>query len=145
MLDLAIHHDQGPVTLGDISRCQGISLSYLEQLFARLRAKQLVRGVRGPGGGYYLARSRNDISIEEIISAVDESVELTGCGGNADCQNGEPCLTHDLWSELSDEIRTFLGSISLADLVNRGSVRVVSQRQDVRHARVAMPEKTAAV
>ncbi len=144
MLDLAIHDDNGPVTLADISRCQGISLSYLEQLFARLRAQKLVKGVRGPGGGYYLARNSRDISIEEIIAAVDESVELTGCGGKADCLEGDPCLTHDLWSELSDEIRRFLGGISLADMVSRGSVRAVADRQDVHHARVAVPEKNNA-
>ncbi len=121
MLDLALKNDQGPVTLAEISENQGISLSYLEQLFAALRAKQLVRGVRGPGGGYYLARGSDEISIADIICAVDEWVEFTRCGGREDCQDGDRCLTHTLWNELSKEIFEFLSRISLAELVKKGS------------------------
>ena len=120
MMDLAIHEPGGPVTLADISHCQSISLSYLEQLFSKLRKGNLVRGVRGPGGGYYLGKSADDISIADIICAVDEWVEFTRCGGRENCRDGKRCLTHALWDQLSDEIFTFLSGISLADLVDRG-------------------------
>jgi len=120
MLDLALNSGKGPVTLADISVTQGISLSYLEQLFAALRGKQLVRGVRGPGGGYYLGKSSEEISIADIICAVDEWVEFTRCGGRENCRDGKRCLTHTLWDQLSDEIFNFLSGISLADLVRRG-------------------------
>jgi Rrf2 family iron-sulfur cluster assembly transcriptional regulator len=121
MLDLALAAGKGPITLADISVNQGISLSYLEQLFAALRSKQLVRGVRGPGGGYYLAKSAEEISIADIICAVDEWVEFTRCGGRENCREGRRCLTHSLWDQLSDEIFRFLSEISLADLVRRGA------------------------
>jgi Rrf2 family iron-sulfur cluster assembly transcriptional regulator len=121
MLDLALHSDSGPVTLADISVNQGISLSYLEQLFAALRGKHLVRGVRGPGGGYYLGKPSDEISIADIICAVDEWVEFTRCGGRENCRDGQKCLTHQLWDQLSDEIFSFLSDISLQDLVERGS------------------------
>lgn len=121
MLDLALHTGKGPVTLADISVNQGISLSYLEQLFAALRGKQLVRGIRGPGGGYFLAKPSEDISIADIICAVDEWVEFTRCGGRENCHDGKRCLTHSLWNELSDEIFNFLSDITLAELVARGS------------------------
>ena len=120
MLDLALHGDGGPVTLADISVNQGISLSYLEQLFAALRSKQLVRGIRGPGGGYFLAKPADEISIADIICAVDEWVEFTRCGGKENCQGGKRCLTHTLWNELSDQIFDFLGAITLGELVARG-------------------------
>ena len=120
MLDLALQAGNGPVTLADISVNQGISLSYLEQLFAALRAKQLVRGVRGPGGGYYLGRPAAEISIADIICAVDEWVEFTRCGGRESCRDGQRCLTHQLWDQLSDEIFGFLSGISLEALVARG-------------------------
>ncbi|WP_089728165.1 Rrf2 family transcriptional regulator [Candidatus Thiosymbion oneisti] len=120
MLDLALHSGKGPVTLADISVDQGISLSYLEQLFAALRSKQLVRGVRGPGGGYYLGKPSDEISIADIICAVDEWVEFTHCNGREDCRGGNPCLTHTLWDQLSNEVFSFLDAISLADLVRRG-------------------------
>ena len=121
MLDLALHNQKGPVTLAEISDNQGISLSYLEQLFAALRGKQLVRGVRGPGGGYYLGREAHEISIADIICAVDEWVEFTRCKGRKDCRNGDRCLTHDLWNDLSDEIFNFLSDITLGELVERGT------------------------
>lgn len=120
MIDLALHAGTGPVTLADISVNQGISLSYLEQLFAALRHKGLVRGVRGPGGGYYLARPAAEVSIADIICAVDEWVEFTRCGGRENCRGGQSCLTHQLWDQLSDEIFDFLSGISLGDLVERG-------------------------
>ena len=120
MLDLALHEGKGPVTLADISINQWISLSYLEQLFAALRSKNLVRGVRGPGGGYYLGKASSEISIADIICAVDEWVEFTRCGGREDCRDGERCLTHTLWDHLSGEIYNFLNGISLSDLVARG-------------------------
>jgi Rrf2 family transcriptional regulator, iron-sulfur cluster assembly transcription factor len=119
MLDLAINGKNGPVTLAEISENQGISLSYLEQLFAALRSKELVRGVRGPGGGYYLGKSPDEISIANIICAVDEWVEFTRCGGRQNCSGGARCLTHTLWDDLSSEIFNFLANISLGDLVRR--------------------------
>ena len=121
MLDLALNGVKGPVTLAEISENQGISLSYLEQLFAALRSKELVRGVRGPGGGYYLGKSSDDISIANIICAVDEWVEFTRCGGRQNCSRGARCLTHSLWDDLSAEIFDFLANISLGDLVRRGA------------------------
>lgn len=121
MLDLALNGAKGPVTLAEISENQGISLSYLEQLFAALRSKDLVRGVRGPGGGYYLGKSADDISIANIICAVDEWVEFTRCGGRQNCSRGARCLTHSLWDDLSAEIFDFLANISLGDLVRRGA------------------------
>lgn len=123
MLDLALHNDRGPVTLAEISENQGISLSYLEQLFASLRGKKLVRGVRGPGGGYYLGRGTSEISIADIICAVDEWVEFTRCGGKENCHEGERCLTHTLWDELSHEIFDFLSDITLADMVAKGAAK----------------------
>jgi len=123
MLDLALHGTDGPVTLADISENQGISLSYLEQLFASLRGKGLVRGVRGPGGGYYLGRAADEISIADVICAVDEWVEFTRCNprpSSADTQRG---MTHSLWDDLSQQIYTFLTDITLADLVRRGLER----------------------
>jgi len=119
MLDLALHVGKEPVTLADISVDEGISLSYLEQLFAALRSKQLVRGVRGPGGGYYLGRPSDEISIADIICAVDEWVEFTHSNGREDCRDGNRYLTHTLWDQLSDEVFSFLDAISLADLVRR--------------------------
>ena len=119
MLDLALNGKNGPVTLAEISENQGISLSYLEQLFAALRNKDLVRGVRGPGGGYYLGKSADEISIANIICAVDEWVEFTRCGGRQNCSGGARCLTHTLWDDLSSEIFNFLANISLGDLVRR--------------------------
>ena len=130
MLDLALNGSEGPVTLADISENQGISLSYLEQLFASLRSKGLVRGVRGPGGGYYLGRASDEISIADIICAVDEWVEFTRCSGKQNCHDGQRCLTHSLWDDLSQQIFIFLSDITLADLVERGI-----EREEDRKAR----------
>jgi Rrf2 family iron-sulfur cluster assembly transcriptional regulator len=132
MLDLAIHHRQGPVTLADIAERQGISLSYLEQLFARLRREGLVASTRGPGGGYRLARGPAEIVIADIIDAINERVDATRCEGRADCDRDSRCLTHDLWTDLSDSIHRFLSDISLAQMIERESVRTVANRQDDR-------------
>jgi Rrf2 family iron-sulfur cluster assembly transcriptional regulator len=129
MLDLALNGTDGPVTLADISENQGISLSYLEQLFAALRSKGLVRGVRGPGGGYYLGRDSDEISIADIICAVDEWVEFTRCKGRQNCQDGQRCLTHSLWDDLSQQIFVFLTDITLDDLVVRGQARETARRE----------------
>lgn len=129
MLDLAIHARIEPVSLGDISERQSISISYLEQLFAKLRKNGLVSSVRGPGGGYQLARHGADIFIAQIIDAVDELVDVTRCAGQGDCQQGMMCLTHELWTDLSHQIHTFLSSISLDELVRRREVQAVSLRQ----------------
>lgn len=138
MLDLSFHHDQGPITLADIAERQAISLSYLEQLFSRMRKKGLVASVRGPGGGYTLARGSGDISVAEIITAVDESVDTTRCQGAHNCQNNQLCLTHDLWEDLSNRIYEYLSQISLRDLTARQGVQKVAERQARRCAEVAM-------
>ncbi len=129
MLDLSLHFGEGPITLADIAQRQGISLSYLEQLFSRLRKRSLVASVRGPGGGYSLGRSANEIFVGEVISAVDENIDTTRCNGAHNCQNNERCLTHDLWSDLSNQIYGYLNKISLQDLMDRQAVREVAQRQ----------------
>lgn len=130
LLDVALHIKIGPVPLAEISERQNISLSYLEQLFSRLRKRGLVRSVRGPGGGYLLGKEASEISIGDVISAVDESVDATRCHGEGDCQNGVRCLTHSLWSELSQRISEFLNNITLAELVAKGDVQQVAERQD---------------
>lgn len=130
MLDLALHDGEGPVSLAQISQRQGISLAYLEQLFARLRRRGLVSSTRGPGGGYALGRAPSEIPVAEVITAVDESVDTTRCGGMGNCQNDQRCLTHDLWSDLSRQIRDFLTGITLGQLMDRGGVREVANRQD---------------
>ena len=126
MLDLALHAEKGPVTLAGISERQGISLSYLEQLFTRLRKQGLVSSTRGPGGGYSLSRDAHAIAIADVVTAVDESVDATRCGGRGDCQDGKRCLTHDLWTELSEQIYSFLSEISLGQLVDQGAEREAS-------------------
>ncbi|BFM11129.1 Fe-S cluster assembly transcriptional regulator IscR [Simiduia litorea] len=130
MLDLAMHMQQGPTSLADISKRQEISLSYLEQLFSKLRQSELVTSVRGPGGGYRLSRDADDIFVAQIIDAVNESIDATNCGGSGNCQNGKVCLTHNLWSDLSMQIHQFLNSISLSALMQRHDVRAVCTRQD---------------
>lgn len=117
MFDLALHSQVYPVSLGEISDRQGISLSYLEQLFAKLRKNGLVVSTRGPGGGYTLAKATDTVSIADIIGAVNESVDATNCGGRENCKGDSPCLTHDLWAGLTQQINEFLGSVSLADLM----------------------------
>lgn len=140
MLDLALHFKEGPITLADISKRQGISLSYLEQLFSRLRKNGLVDSARGPGGGYKLSREADAICVADVITAVDEKVDAMRCSGKGDCQDGGSCLTHELWCELSNQIYRFLQGITLADLVARKNIQDVAARQD-RH--VTIEEKTA--
>ncbi len=133
MLDVAIHASSGPVPLADISERQGISLSYLEQLFSRLRKHGLVNSVRGPGGGYKLGKCSAQIAVADVISAVDESVDATKCLGQGNCQGGNQCLTHTLWSDLSNRIEEFLQGISLSELVEQRDVKTVSKRQDEQY------------
>lgn len=130
MLDVALHTGHGPVPLADISERQGISLSYLEQLFARLRKQGLVTSVRGPGGGYRLGHEAISISVGSVIQAVDESIDATRCQGKADCQGGERCLTHSLWEGLSERIEDFLGGITLGELMQSSDISGVAKRQN---------------
>ena len=138
MLDLAFHSAEGPVRLAEISERQGISLSYLEQLFSRLRRKGLVASTRGPGGGYSLSRPSTEIAVADVIGAVDENVDTTRCGGLNNCHNAERCLTHELWTELSNQIRIFLSGITLGQLMENGEIREVAvrqnKRQDLQHS-----------
>lgn len=127
MLDLAVHDDGKPIALADIAERQSLSLSYLEQLFAQLRRGGLVSSVRGPGGGYRLARARAEINIAEIVQAVDETVDVTRCGGKGNCQKGSQCIAHHLWMGLSAQIRSFLRSISLADMVDQNKARELQE------------------
>lgn len=144
MLDLALHSEQGPVSLADISARQGISLSYLEQLFAKLRREELVKSVRGPGGGYCLGAEMSAISIARVVDAVSESLDATRCEGKGNCQEGKVCLTHHLWEDLSSQIHQFLSDISLADLVARADIQQVRQRQDQQLPRQRDPEREIA-
>ena len=132
MLDLALHAKEGPVSLADISERQGISLSYLEQLFAKLRRRQLVCSARGPGGGYRLSRGADSIAVVQVIDAVDDSVDATRCQGRGNCDGDGACLTHYLWADLSQQIHDFLSGISLSDLVARHEIKDVAKRQDRR-------------
>lgn len=134
MLDLALHGDLGPVSLAHISERQGISLSYLEQLFSRLRRQNLVSSIRGPGGGYQLSRSADAVYVAEVVDAVSESLDTTRCGNKGDCQKGEKCLTHHLWSDLSEQIHQFLSDISLGDLMRKREIQVVAIRQNHRQS-----------
>jgi len=130
MLDLALHYKEGPITLSDISHRQGISLSYLEQLFSKLRRNGLVDSARGPGGGYRLSRDASEICVADVITAVDEKVDARRCGGMGNCQDGVACLTHELWCDLSDQIYQFLRNIDLGQLVERKEVLEVAARQE---------------
>jgi Rrf2 family transcriptional regulator, iron-sulfur cluster assembly transcription factor len=129
MLDLALHSQSRPVSLAEISERQTISLSYLEQLFSRLRKAGLVDSVRGPGGGYLLVGQADLVCVADIIKAVNESIDSTNCGGKGDCQGGSICLTHNLWNDLSRQINDFLSGISLADLVAKRDVQTIAHRQ----------------
>ena len=144
MLDLALHYKDGPITLADISSRQGISLSYLEQLFSKLRKQGLVDSARGPGGGYRLSRTANEIAIADVITAVDEKVDATRCGGMANCHDDHQCLTHELWSDLSQQIYDFLSNISLGQLVERKGIQEVAERQDRRQERVSFRNREQA-
>lgn len=131
MLDLALHTDQGPITLAEISERQEISLSYLEQLFSKLRKNGLVASARGPGGGYRLSRNAADICVVDVITAVDEKIDARRCEGAGNCQGEKTCLTHELWCDLSNQIYKFLKGISLGDLVSNHAIREVANRQDL--------------
>ncbi len=119
MVDLALRHGKGPVTLAGISERQDISLSYLEQLFGKLRRHQLVDSVRGPGGGYTLAKPLDTVSVADIIRAVDEPIDATQCGGKENCHDEHRCMTHDLWTNLNKKIYEYLDSVTLAELVSK--------------------------
>jgi Rrf2 family iron-sulfur cluster assembly transcriptional regulator len=134
MLDLALRHQHGPVTLAGIGQRQSISLSYLEQLFGKLRRHALVESVRGPGGGYCLARPSDKVSVADIILAVDEPLDATLCGGLENCQEDKRCMTHDLWAALNEKLYEYLNSVTLQDLVNQqrakdGNVSVLMDRR----------------
>jgi len=144
MLDLAIHYKNGPITLADISKRQGISLSYLEQLFSRLRKNGLVDSARGPGGGYRLSRAAAEINVADVITAVDEKVDAMRCDGKGNCQDNGPCLTHELWCDLSDQIYSFLKGIDLEQLVERKGVQDVAARQDGKLSSVTSSLETSA-
>ncbi len=145
MLDLALHSQSGPVTLAGISERQGISLSYLEQLFTRLRKQGLVKSTRGPGGGYSLSRAAGEVAVADVVTAVDENVDATRCGGLSNCHGGERCLTHDLWMDLCQQIHGFLSGITLGELMERGGVKEVAERQDRKNnVEVGAPAKEAA-
>lgn len=147
MLDLALHNEAGPVALADVSTRQGISLSYLEQLFSRLRKSDLVVSTRGPGGGYNLSRDADEIAVGQVISAVDEALDAIRCRGGGNCLKHEQCLTHDLWSDLSDQIRGFLSDVSLGVLMRRQGVREVAERQIAifHHQYAVEPERGISV
>src|SRR6266550_8126510 len=119
MVDLAMRHGGGPVTLAEISQRQKISLSYLEQLFGKLRRSGLVDSVRGPGGGYNLARPATSVSVADIITAVDEPIDATKCGGKENCQDDKRCMTHELWAGLNTHIFAYLRSVTLEELVRQ--------------------------
>lgn len=130
MLDLALHSVKGPITLSDISSRQGLSLSYLEQLFSRLRRNGLVLSTRGPGGGYQLGRNPEEINVAEVIIAVNEPIDATGCQGLRSCQQGNICLAHELWQDLSSNIYDYLNGISIAEVISRQNIREIAYQQD---------------
>ena len=133
MIDLGMRHGEGPVTLAGISDRQKISLSYLEQLFGKLRRHALVDSVRGPGGGYCLAKNMDEVSVADIIRAVDEPIDATQCGGRGNCRDEQQCMTHDLWMNLNARIFDYLSSVKLSHLVesqNVEGVAVVNERLD---------------
>ena len=134
MIDLAMQHGTDPVTLAEISQRQKISLSYLEQLFAKLRRRALVDSTRGPGGGYSLAKDMAHVSVADIILAVDEPIDATQCGGKENCHDDKKCITHDLWAKLNEHILDYLGGVTLRQLVDAQKARAadVTPVQDMR-------------
>ncbi len=137
MVDLAMSQGKHPVSLAAISQRQKISLSYLEQLFGKLRRRELVDSVRGPGGGYRLARSSENISVADIILAVDESLDATQCGGRENCRDEDKCITHNLWANLNQHIFSYLGAVTLKQMVeeqNPGQIGM-AQMHDMRETR----------
>lgn len=147
MIDLALRGDDGPVTLAGISDRQKISLSYLEQLFGKLRRHALVDSVRGPGGGYCLARPAREITVADLVRAVDEPLDATQCGGKENCKDEERCMTHELWTTLSAKMYEYLASVTLSDLVDQQLKRIgsdVALLKDVRRAGPATRTKALA-
>ena len=151
MIDLALRQDQGPVTLAGISQRQKISLSYLEQLFGKLRRHEIVESVRGPGGGYNLARRAAEVTVADIIIAVDEPIDATQCGGKGECEGAKQatghCMTHDLWSTLNRKMVEYLDSVSLQDLVEQqqGLEQPAALVRDRRQAAQPVVESPARV
>lgn len=142
MIDLGLRQESGPVTLAAISQRQQISLSYLEQLFGKLRRNELVESTRGPGGGYTLARAAKEITVAQIITSVDEPLDATHCGGKENCQGvGERCMTHDLWTSLNARMVEFLDSITLQKLVDDQLAKglEVEDKPSLKRAITAMP------
>ena len=139
MLDLALHGGDGPVTLAGISERQKISLSYLEQLFGKLRRRELVESVRGPGGGYHLAREASRVTVADIIRAVEEPIDSTQCGGRENCRGEARCMTHDLWEELNATVYGFLDGVTLSQLVERQRTQSVTVMQSPRKSRDTQP------
>jgi len=139
MIDLAMNDSEGPVTLAEISERQRISLSYLEQLFGKLRRRALVSSVRGPGGGYTLARKAEELSVADIIRAVDEPIDATQCGGKENCHGDRKCLTHDLWASLNDKIFEYLNGVTLGQLMAKAKAQTeehpVMELKDQRSGR----------
>ncbi|MDD2884981.1 MAG: Rrf2 family transcriptional regulator [Dechloromonas sp.] len=131
MMDLALRGDDGPVALASVAERQGISLSYLEQLFGKLRRGQLVDSVRGPGGGYCIARPLDTVTVADIIRAVDEQLDATQCGGQENCQDEHRCMTHELWSTLNAKMFDYLASVTLADLVERERKKAAARGESV--------------
>ena len=140
MVDLAMRHGGGPVTLAEISDRQKISLSYLEQLFGKLRRRRLVDSVRGPGGGYRLARDMGTVSVVDIIIAVDEPIDATQCGGRENCHDEQKCITHDLWANLNQHIFDYLGAVTLKQLVEEQSSKQTGVAR-VHDMRDSMPRR----
>ena len=142
MIDLAMQHGTGPVTLAEISQRQKISLSYLEQLFAKLRRRALVDSVRGPGGGYCLAKDMAELSVADNILAVDDPIDATQCGGKENCRDDQKCITHDLWAKLNDHILDYLRGVTLKQMVDAQNAKAagVTQVQDMRE--LAKRERT---
>ena len=134
MIDLAMQPGSGPVTLAEISQRQKISLSYLEQLFGKMRRRALVDSVRGPGGGYLLAKDMAQVSVADIIVAVDEPIDSTQCGGEENCRDGQKCITHDLWTNLDQHVVDYLSAVTLKQLVDeqKATQNGVVQVQDMR-------------
>ena len=138
MIDLALRSGKGPVTLSGISQRQAISLSYLEQLFGKLRRHEIVESIRGPGGGYSLARKADKVTVADIIIAVDEPIDATQCGGKetchgADAATGARCMTHELWATLNEKMVDYLDSVTLQDLVDQQQQKNAEQAVVVLH------------
>ena len=131
ILDLALNESEKPVTLADISERQSISLSYLEQLFSRMRREGIVKSTRGPGGGYHIAKGYDEITVKSIIIAVDEEIDATQCNGKENCHEGKRCITHDLWAAINHKILDYLESLTLANLV---------EAQNIESKAIKMPE-----